>query len=62
VSHWTDQEVLNRAKRLIPRQGSGVLRSPQWLGAKREEAGSAGGDEPSGVQFRRLLYCGSDHE
>ncbi len=58
VSHGTDQDVLNRAKRLIPRQGTGVLRGPRRLGSKREEGGGAGGDEPSDVRFRRLLYCG----
>ncbi len=57
VSQRADEDVLNRAKRLIPRQGTGVLRGPRRLGSKREEGGGAGGDEPSDARFRHLLCC-----
>src|SRR5271156_4111502 len=43
VSHGTDQNVLKRAKRLIPRQRIGVLCGPRRFGSKREEGGGAGG-------------------
>src|SRR5208337_501873 len=62
ASHGTDQNVLNRAKRLIPGQGTGVWRGRRRLGSKREEGGGAGGDEPAEVRFRRLLCCGWGHE
>src|SRR5271166_5081217 len=61
VSHRPDQGVLNRAKRLIPRQHTRVWCGPRRLGSKREEGGGAGGDEPSDVRFRRLLFCGWSH-
>ena len=46
VGHGTDQDVLNRDKRLVPRQGTGVLRGQRRLGSKREEGAGAGGNEP----------------
>ena len=58
VSHGTNQNVLNRAERLIPGQDTGVLCSRRRLGSKHEEGGGAGGGEPSGVRFRFLLNCG----
>jgi hypothetical protein len=51
VGHGTDQDVLNRAKRLVPRQGPGVLRGPRWLGVKSEQGPGASGNEPSDVRF-----------
>ena len=61
VGHGTDQDVLNRAKRLVPRQSTGVLCGPRRLGSKCEEGAGAGGNEPSDVRFRCLLYCGLGH-
>ena len=60
VSHGTDQNVLNRAKRLIPRQGTGVLCGRRRLGSKREEGGGAGGDEPSDIRFSALALLRSE--
>jgi hypothetical protein len=62
VSHGTDQNVLNCAKRLIPGQDIGVLCSRRRLGSKREEGGSAGGGQPSDVRFRDLFCCDWNHD
>ena len=47
---------------VVPRQGPGVLRGPRWLGVKGEQGPGAGGNEPSDVRFRCLLYSDSDHD
>ena len=54
VGHGTDQDVLNRTKRLVPRQGPGVLRGPRRLGVKGEEGSGAGGNERSARSISAL--------